>query len=119
MKKVGLIGFGTIGSYIYEHLKGEVEFVFVYSRHLPADEAVKGSHISTPEELEEKCKAGLDLVVECAVAQNVIDLAPIVLKYADFMAFSTTALAEEGFQEKVEALCSQYDHTFYVPTVPC
>lgn len=35
MKKIGLIGFGTIGRYIYEHLKDEAEFVFVYSRHLP------------------------------------------------------------------------------------
>ena len=27
MKKVGLIGCGTIGRYIYEHLKNEAEFV--------------------------------------------------------------------------------------------
>lgn len=115
MKKVGLIGFGTIGRYIYEHLKDEAEFVFVYSRHLPEDDRVKGIHIATPEGLEEKCRAGVDLVVECAVAQSVIELAPIVLKYTDFMAFSTTAFAEEGFREQVEAVCSQYDHTFYVP----
>ena len=57
----------------------------------------------------------MDLVVEGAIAKVVIALAPTVLKYTDMLAFSTTAFAEEGFKEQVEALCAEYHHTFYIP----
>lgn len=115
MKKVGLIGFGTIGKYIYEHLKGEAEFAFIYDVVAPADEAAKKIYISKPEELEARCAEGVDLVVECALAKVTIAMAPIVLKHTDFLAFSTTAFAEEGFKEEVEELCAKYGHTFYIP----
>lgn len=115
MKKVGLIGFGTIGSAIYKDIvdKG-VEVKFIYTRNAPEDETLKALHISTPAELEEKCK-DVDLVIEAAIAQNVLDLAPIVLKHADFMGFSLTAFAEPGFKETVEALSKEYGHAFHVP----
>lgn len=115
MKKIGLIGCGTIGRYIYEHLKNEAEFAFIYDAVEPKEEELKKLLISTPAELEEKCAAGVDLVVEAAVAKVVIALAPTVLKYSDFMAFSTTAFAEEGFPEQVQKLCEEYGHTFLIP----
>lgn len=115
MKKIGLIGCGTIGRYIYEHLKNEAEFAFIYDAVEPKEEELKKLLISTPAELEEKCAAGVDLVVEAAVAKVVIALAPTVLKYSDFMAFSTTAFAEEGFPEQVHKLCEEYGHTFLIP----
>lgn len=114
MKKVGLIGFGTIGKYIYTHLKDEVEFSFIYDVAALADPEAAKVFISTPEELEAKCD-DVDLVVEAAISKVVLALSPIVLKHTDFIAFSTTAFAEEGFKEKVEDLCNTYGHTFYVP----
>ena len=54
-------------------------------------------------------------MIETAVASVVIAVAPIVLKYSDFIAFSTTAFAEEGFPEQVNGLCEKYGHSFYIP----
>lgn len=115
MKKVGLIGFGTIGKYIYENLKNEVEFTFIYDVVAPKEENAAKLYISTVDELETKCASGVDLVIETAVASVVIAVAPIVLKYSDFIAFSTTAFAEEGFPEQVNELCEKYGHSFYIP----
>ena len=115
MKKLGLIGFGTIGRHIYEDRKNDVELAFVYDVVAPKDPEAAKVWISTPEQLEAKCKEGVDLVVEGAIAKVVIALAPTVLKYTDMLAFSTTAFAEEGFKEQVEALCAEYHHTFYIP----
>ena len=115
MKKIGLIGFGTIGRHLYEDLKNDAELAFVYARKRPEDADAARVWISTPEQLEAKCREGVDLVTECAVTKTVLTLAPIVLKYTDMLAFSITAFAEEGFQEQVGALCAEYHHTFYVP----
>ncbi len=115
-KKVGLIGFGTIGSFIYKELcKDDVEFVFVYDAKEPSDDTAKKIFISSHEQLEAKLAEGVDLVIEAAISKVVNELAPIILKYTDFIAFSTTAFAVEGFKEQVEGLCAQYGHTFYVP----
>lgn len=114
-KRVGLIGFGKIGRYIYKDLAKDVDFVFVYDLVRPNDENASKVWISTPEELAIKCKENIDLVVEAAVSKIVISMAPIILKYTDFLALSTTAFAETGFEECVQKLCNQYGHVFYVP----
>lgn len=115
-KKVGLLGFGTIGKYLYKELaKDGVEIAFVYCTKEPQEKEVKDLFISTPEQLEAKCQEGVDLVIEAAVSKVVVEVAPMVLQYADFLAFSTTAFAEAGFEEKVAGICQQYNHAFHVP----
>ena len=115
MKKIGLIGFGTIGQHIYEDIKNDAEIAFIFDVKEPDLNEVKKLWIFSTEEMEKKCKQGVDLVVEAAISKSVIALAPIILKYTDMMAFSTTAFAEEGFKEMVDALCDEYHHTFYIP----
>lgn len=115
-KKVGLMGFGTIGKYLYKELsKAGVAISFIYAGHEPSEAGAKKLYISTPKELEAKCQEGVDLVIEAAVSKVVVELAPLVLKYTDFLAFSTTALAEEGFAETVDKVCAEYGHAFHVP----
>lgn len=116
MKKIGLIGFGKIGQYIYQQFQEEpVEISFIYDHTPPADLALKKLYIDTPKAVAEKCAEGLDLVVECATADALVELMPIILQYTDLLAFSVTAFADESFEAAVKEVCQMHGHTFYIP----
>ena len=112
---IGLIGFGTIGQYIYKHLKEELDFKFIYDVQAPQEASLASLYVNSKEALAAKCAGGVQLVVECAVAGALVDLTPTVLKYSDLLAFSVTAFAEDSFRKQVEELCDQYSRRFYVP----
>lgn len=112
MKKIGLLGFGKIGQYIYEQLHDEVDFAFIYDLQPPA--VVGVSHISELAELPAACQ-GVDLVVECAVADVLRQAAPLVLPQSDLLAFSLTAFADREFAAQVEQLTADYGSKFYLP----
>jgi aspartate dehydrogenase len=114
-KRVGLIGYGTIGKYIYEKLSGEVEFVFIYGRKKPEDSVVASIFTDSSAEVLKRCGPGLDLVIEAATREAVFELAPGILKTCDMIIFSTTALADEAFLAGVEKLCSGHKHNLFVP----
>jgi aspartate dehydrogenase len=115
-KKIGIIGFGVIGRYIFERLSGDgVETVFVYDKQALDDDRIKDVFIDRVAQLEERCARGVDLVVETATAQAATELAPVILKYSDMAIFSTTALADEDFQEKAQNLCREFGHCVFVP----
>jgi len=115
-KKIGLIGFGTIGKYIFEHLSNdEVEFVFVFDKQESTDHRIADIFVNSAEEVAEKCEQELDLVIETATAQAVVELAPIVLKFTDMAIFSSTAFADKEFQVQIEQLCHTYKHNVFVP----
>lgn len=116
MKKVGLIGFGTIGKYIYDNLKKDgVEFVFIYKKTKIEEGNCAGLVVTSEKEVEEKCKQGVDLVIEAATSQAVTALAPVVLKYADMAVFSSTAFADENFLKSIQELCQKNGHRLYIP----
>lgn len=115
-KKVGIIGYGTIGKYIFEKLsKDEVEFVFVFDRKAIADERIAGIFIDSAEEIARKCALGLDLVIETATSQAVVELAPAILRFTDMVVFSATAFADQEFQNRINQVCATYKHNIYVP----
>lgn len=115
-KKVGIIGYGTIGKFIFDKLTGdEVECVFVFDKQAPTDPRVADLFISSSEELAEKCAAGLDLVIEAAVAPAVVELAPVVLKYTDMVVFSVTAFADQEFHTQIQQASATYKHNLYIP----
>lgn len=116
MKKIGLIGFGTIGRYLFEKLSDDdVEFAFVYSRSRPADKRIAGIYTNCAEVVAKKCEQGVDIVIEAAVFQAVVDLAPVILKHSDMAIFSITALADPAFQQQAEELCQKYGHNLFIP----
>jgi aspartate dehydrogenase len=114
-KRVGLIGYGTIGKYIFDKLSGEVEFVFIYGRKKPDETGVSDIFTDSAAEAGRRCEAGLDLVIEAATREAVFELAPVILKTCDMMIFSITALAEEAFLAGVEKLCLEHKHNLFVP----
>jgi aspartate dehydrogenase len=115
-KRVGILGFGTIGRYLYEQLSAEgVAFAFVYDKQPIADDRIADIFTNSAEELEKRCATGVDLVVETATAEAVVELAAIVLKHTDMAVFSSTAFADPAFQSQAEQLCRTYGHKLYIP----
>lgn len=115
MKKIGLLGFGLIGQYVYEHLQGAVEVAFIYDRKAPEDAALHSIYIDSKEAVIEKCVNEVDLVVECATSDVLKELTADILRHTDLLAFSVTAFAEEKFQSVVNEACQLSGHTFYIP----
>jgi aspartate dehydrogenase len=115
-KRVGLVGYGIIGKYIFEKLSGDdVEFVFIYDKKKSDDREIAGIFTDSAAGIGRMCENGLDLVIETATQEAVVELAPLVLKSCDMIIFSTTALADEEFQDRVEKLCSEHKHRMFVP----
>lgn len=114
-KKVGLIGFGAIGSFIYEKLSQDnVEFSFVYDAAPVQDERIS-SVFTQDKETVLKLSQQVDLVIEAAVTAVVHELALEILKHTNMLILSVTALANDSFREQVQAVCQASGHTLYIP----
>ena len=114
-KTVGLIGFGAIGSFIYEKLSQDnVEFAFVYDSAPIADARIAAVFTQDKQEVLRRSQH-VDLVIEAAVTAVVHELAPTILEHTNMLILSVTALADDAFREQVQAICQTTGHTLYVP----
>ncbi|MBP2667526.1 MAG: nadX [Firmicutes bacterium] len=96
-KQIALIGFGTIGQYLFRQLRSQddIEITGVYEANPETAKTVPDNlAISSPAELEK-------------LLSNV--------EYADMVVFSTTAFADEEFESKALELCSKFSRKIYVP----
>ena len=116
-KKIGFIGFGTIGSFVYNKLKaeGDVELAFAFASKPVADPEVARVFTNSKEEVIERCAQGVDLVVECATSAVVKELGLEVLKYTNLLLFSITAFADQAFSDAAHEVCEQYKQTCFIP----
>lgn len=118
-KQIALIGFGTIGQYLFQKLstRDDVKITCVFEANTETRKKVPDNlAISTPEELGKLLSTGkIDLAIETATQQAVKDLAPRILEYSDMVVFSTTAFADEQFEAKALELCTRFSRTIYVP----
>lgn len=115
-KKVGIIGFGTIGKYVFEKLsETQVEIAFIYDVQACTDKRIAGIFTNSADDVAKKCAQGLDLVIETATSQAVVELAQVVLEHTDMIVFSTTAFADEEFLNQIKHICHTYKHNLYVP----
>ena len=62
-----------------------------------------------------RCANGVDLVVEVATSQAVVEFAPEILRYSDLAVFSSTAFADPAFEQLVSVTCREYSRKVYVP----
>lgn len=117
MKRVGLLGFGKIGQYLYEHLRADgVEFSFIYGQEQPADSAVQTIFTTDKEKVLARCQAkGVDLVIECATSAVVEELGASLLAHTDILIFSVTALAKRETEKALYTAAEQCGHTLYIP----
>ena len=118
-KQVALIGYGTIGQYLFRQLRSqdEIEITCVYEANPETAKTVPDNlAISSPEELAKLLSNGkIDLVIETATQLAVQALSPMILEYADMVVFSTTAFADAEFEAKALELCSRFSRKIYVP----
>ncbi|WP_371377558.1 aspartate dehydrogenase domain-containing protein [Sporomusa aerivorans] len=115
-KKVGIIGYGTIGRHIFEKLSRDgVEIAFVLDRKAAANKMAGILFTNSSEEIIQKCAAGVDLVIETATSQAVVELAPAILGFADMVVFSATAFADQEFLDRLQQICQTSQRKLYIP----
>lgn len=114
-KKIGLIGFGVIGSYIFRRVEEEglmdVGFILEVDRK-------KTESVATPlllTSFDDFEKRPVDLVVEAAMAQVVRELGPRILKKSDLLIMSVTSLADDDFRKQMEAIARASGTKIYIP----
>lgn len=111
---IGLIGFGTIGEYLFRELKKDkrIRFKLVFDAVAPGPKGVKRA-LGFEDCLREK---RIDLWIEAASQQAVLDYAPALLKRSDLMVLSVGALADGGFRKKLIKTARISGKKIYVPS---
>lgn len=115
MKKIGLAGFGFIGSYIYEHLKEnhEITVAAVWEPIAEKTTALEPHMICS--NLDDLGSRDLDLIIEAAHADVVIDLWPRITSGADFMISSMTSLSNAELYTQMEQTAKDRGQKIFLP----
>jgi len=115
MKKIGIAGFGFIGSYLFEKLKDnkEIEVVAVWEPFSEKTTSLDQNLIC--KDLDDLGSKPLDLVVEAAHADVVKDLWPRITSGADFMMSSMTSLSDPEFRAKIERESIENGQKIFLP----
>lgn len=114
-RRIGIVGFGHIGQYIYNALKDSKEFevCFVWNRSedklkgLPQDIILK--------DLEDFSKRNADLIIEVAHISITKTYGEQFLQSSDFMIGSPTALADLELETSLRRKALESGHGLYVP----
>lgn len=114
-KKIGLIGFGVIGSHVFHRIveEGLMEVGFVFEVDRNKTDYMEPSLLLTS--FDDFEKRPVDLVVEAALPQAVKELGPRILKNSDLLIFSLTSLADNDFRQKMETTAKTSGTRIYVP----
>ncbi len=115
-KRIGLIGFGQIGSFLYreinKHPEYGLEIAFVH-------DVVSASTGALPKEIvlervDDFGKFGVDLVAEVAHPDCVRQYGPLILEQTDFFMLSVTAMADASLEEKLRKLSTTKNRKLYI-----
>jgi aspartate dehydrogenase len=115
MKKIGLAGFGFIGSFIFERLKENKE-ILVEAVWDPVSE--KTAFLDSQmvcKDLEDLGSRPLDLILEAAHADVVKSLWPYIISGANFMISSITSLADPEFRNRMGSEAEQKGQKIFLP----
>ena len=115
--RIGIVGFGYIGSYVYEQITTRPELgldvAFVYNRtreklaELPADLIL--------DDLSGFATRQADLIVELAHPGISLDYGTAFLGQTDYMPLSLTALADERVEKELLACAARSGTRLYIP----
>ncbi|XP_003385230.1 PREDICTED: putative L-aspartate dehydrogenase [Amphimedon queenslandica] len=114
-RRVGIVGFGSLGQYLYHALqdsKDEYEIAFVWNR---SAEKMRG--IVPPELILNDLKSchsrSPHIIIEVAHPSISAEYGPLFLQSADFLIGSPTALADDEVMKRIKGACT--GHALYVP----
>lgn len=112
--KIGIIGFGAIGSFLAKSLKEEV--VWVVDSDADAERRAREAGLACPfhQKIPEKC-GGAELVVEAA-SQSAVPILLECLPYCDVMAMSVGAFADGALLAKMKGGAEKYGRKIYLPS---
>jgi aspartate dehydrogenase len=115
VKKIGLIGFGRIGSYLYDKISDNKDLAvdFVYETIKEKTAGLDSSIVV--QDMEMVLNREADLVVEAADFRVVKDYAPHILKKTDLMVLSVTALADAKLESNLYSICKKNGTRIGIP----
>ncbi len=115
MKKIGLIGFGRIGSYLFNKISSNEELVvdFVYEPMTEKTDDIDSSIVMR--DMDMVLERDVDFVVEAADFRVVKDFAPQILKKTDMMILSVTALADTKLESTLKSICNKNGTRIGIP----
>ncbi len=116
-KRIGIVGYGYIGKYVYEQLTSRLELglevAFVYNRS--REKTAKLPPGMVLEKLEDFASRGADLVVELAHPLITQEHGTAFLRQTDYMPLSLTALADAALEQELLATARRHGTCLYIP----
>nr|ACO10686.1 L-aspartate dehydrogenase [Caligus rogercresseyi] len=117
-KRVGIVGFGNIGKYLYNYIINEstelsVEFVWNRTASVLTEASVPKELIINS--LDDFVHKQPDIIVEVAHPDITLKYGELFLSKADTLLGSPTALANPKLEAKLKA-CANEKHGLYVPS---
>lgn len=115
MKKIGLAGFGFIGSFLYEKLNRNpgIRVAAIWEPDKAKTASLNDQILC--KDLADLGARPLDLIVEAAHADVVKDLWPLISSDADLMVSSMTSLASNEFSKRVENEAKEKEKKVFLP----
>lgn len=112
--RIGLLGFGRIGQHVAEQIAEEprIDLAFVCDPNVSALDEADADVLESPAAAVDR---DVDLVVEAAHADVVVDHGPDLLGASDLLILSTTALADEAVETELREACDEGGTRLYVP----
>jgi len=114
--RIGLIGFGQIGSFLYREISGHPEFgLEIAFVHEAVQERIAGLPAGIIlERLEDFGKFKADLVAEVAHPDVVRNYGALILGSTDFFMLSVTAMAERSLEAQLRDLALSKGRKLYL-----
>ncbi|NWV73011.1 ASPD dehydrogenase, partial [Dasyornis broadbenti] len=116
--RVGILGYGQLGQFLVSQLLSQgrslgLSLTFVWARD-GGTLAALPPHLRLGD-LRELPGTGVDLVVEVAHPCVAQEHGEDILRHADFMVGSPSALADAGTEQRLRVAAARSGHTLYVP----
>jgi aspartate dehydrogenase len=114
-KRIGIIGYGTIGSYLMTASRdrsiADVEYVY----DLDEEKTKSVTNIPVLKNTHEIADYHVDLVIETATNKVVQEIASQVLTQTDLLIFSVTSLSNNSLRNNLQAVCKENNTRLYIP----
>lgn len=115
--RVGIIGAGTIGRSIFDHLQSltsvDIDYVLVSKGRDRNDTDPIASTITT--DIEWALSRDVDLVIEAATPEVLATLGPGILSRSDLCGFSCSALSDRSTEDAINDAALKGGRRFYLP----